>query len=54
MSKFEDIKENLLNSFDKLNEVLEIELRDNFSIIDHKGQSFIIVSKWSKQYRVQF
>lgn len=44
MSKFEKIKENLLNSFDKLNEVLEIELRDNFPIIDHKGQSFIIVS----------
>jgi hypothetical protein len=44
MSKFEKIKENLLNCFDKLNDVLEIELRDKFCIIDHKGQSFIIVS----------
>jgi hypothetical protein len=42
MSKFENIKEYLLNSFDKLNDVLEIELRDEFSIIDHKGQAFII------------
>ena len=44
MSKFQLIKEHLSNSFDKLNDILEIELREDFSIIDHKGQSFIIVS----------
>ena len=44
MSTFQLIKEHLSNSFDKLNDILEIELREDFSIIDHKGQSFIIVS----------
>jgi len=44
MSKFEEIKEHLSNSFDKLNDVLEIELRERFSVIDHKGQSFIVLS----------
>ncbi len=44
MSKFELIKEHLSSSFDKLNDILEIELREDFSIIDHKGQSFIVVS----------
>jgi hypothetical protein len=44
MSKFELIKERLSNRFAKLNDILEIELREDFSIIDHKGQSFIIVS----------
>jgi hypothetical protein len=43
MSKFELIKEHLSNSFDKLNDILEVELRENFSIIDYGGQSFIIV-----------
>ena len=43
MSKFELIKELLSNSFDKLNNILEIELREDFSIIDYGGQSFIIV-----------
>ena len=43
MSKFELIRELLLNSFDKLNNILEIELREDFSIIDYGGQSFIIV-----------
>jgi hypothetical protein len=44
MSKFEEIREHLSNSFDKLNDVLEIELRESFSVIDHKGQSFIVLS----------
>ena len=44
MSKFEEIKEHLSNSFDKLNNVLEIEQRERFSVIDHEGQSFIILS----------
>jgi hypothetical protein len=44
MSKFEEIREPLSNSFDKLNDVLEIELRESFSVIDHKGQSFIVLS----------
>lgn len=44
MSKFEEIKEYLSNSFDKLNNVLEIEQRERFSVIDHEGQSFIILS----------
>jgi hypothetical protein len=44
MSRLEKIKQHLLNNFEKLNDILEIELRENFSIIDYKGQSFIIVS----------
>ncbi len=44
MSKFEEIKEHLSNSFNKLNDVLEIERRERFSVIDHKGQSFIVLS----------
>ena len=44
MSKFELIKEHLSNRFNKLNDVLEIELREDFKIIDYKGQSFIVVS----------
>ncbi|MFN5065470.1 MAG: hypothetical protein ACK4V0_15410 [Aphanizomenon sp.] len=42
MSKFEDIKELLATAFDKFSDVLEIEVRSEFSIIDYKGQSFII------------
>ena len=42
MSKFEDIKELLANAFDNFSDVLEIEVRSEFSIIDYKGQSFII------------
>jgi hypothetical protein len=44
MSKFEEMKDHLSNNFDNLNDVLEVELRERFSIIDHKGQSFIILS----------
>ncbi len=42
MSKFETIKQNLLHNFDNLSKILCIELRDDFSIIDYKSQSFII------------
>ena len=42
MSKFEDIKELLSTAFDNFYDVLEIEVRSEFSIIDYKGQSFII------------
>ena len=46
MSRFERFKEHLLNSFDRLNEILEIELRDEFSIIDIEDKrSFIVVDK---------
>ena len=44
MSKFEDIKELLSTAFDKFSEVLEIEIRSEFSIIDYQGQSFIIIN----------
>ena len=44
MSKFEEMKDQLSNNFDNLNDVLEVELREKFSIIDHKGQSFIVLS----------
>ena len=45
MSKFEDIKELLATAFDKFSDVLQIEMRSEFSVIDLKdygGQSFII------------
>ena len=44
MSKFEDIKELLSNAFDNFSDVLEIEMRSEFSIIDYQGQSFIIIN----------
>ncbi|MFN5500650.1 MAG: hypothetical protein ACK5AW_00750 [Pseudanabaena sp.] len=44
MSKFEKMKDQLSNSFDNLNDVLEVELREKFSIIDYKGQSFIVLN----------
>jgi hypothetical protein len=44
MSKFEEMRDHLSNNFDNLNDVLEVELRERFSIIDHKGLSFIILS----------
>jgi hypothetical protein len=44
MRKFEDIKELLANAFDNFSDVLEIEMRSEFSIIDYKGQSFIIIN----------
>ncbi|MEA5528468.1 hypothetical protein VB638_02500 [Dolichospermum sp. UHCC 0684] len=42
MSKFEDIKELLSTAFDNFSDVLEIEMRSEFSMIDYQGQSFII------------
>ena len=42
MSKFEDIKELLSTAFDNFSDVLEIEIKSEFSIIDYQGQSFII------------
>ena len=46
MNRFERFKEHLLNSFDRLNEILEIELRDEFPIIDIEDKrSFIVVDK---------
>ncbi|MDM3850048.1 MAG: hypothetical protein PT119_08705 [Aphanizomenon gracile PMC627.10] len=44
MSKFEDIKELLSTAFDNFSDVLEIEMRSEFSIIDYQGQSFIIIN----------
>lgn len=44
MSKFDDIKELLSNAFPNFGDVLEIELREEFSVTDYQGQSFIIVS----------
>jgi hypothetical protein len=44
MSKFEDIKELLSTDFDNFPDVLEIEMRSEFSIIDYQGQSFIIIN----------
>ena len=44
MSKFEDIKELLSTAFDNFSDVLEIEIRSEFSIIDYQGQSFIIIN----------
>jgi hypothetical protein len=44
MSKFDDIKELLSNAFEDFSVVLEIEMRSEFSIIDYKGQSFIIIN----------
>jgi len=44
MSKFEDIKELLATAFDNFSDVLEIEMRSEFSIIDYQGQSFIIIN----------
>ena len=42
MSKFDDIKELLSNAFPKFPNILQIELRAEFSVIDYKGQSFIL------------
>ncbi|MBE9217378.1 hypothetical protein [Dolichospermum flos-aquae] len=47
MSKFEDIKELLSTAFDNFSDVLQIEMRSEFSVIDLKdygGQSFIIIN----------
>jgi hypothetical protein len=44
MSKFDDIKELLANAFPNFADFLQIELREEFSVIDHQGQSFIIIS----------
>ncbi|QEI40215.1 hypothetical protein BMF77_00776 [Dolichospermum sp. UHCC 0315A] len=47
MSKFEDIKELLSTAFDNFSDVLEIEMRSEFSVIEvqeYGRQSFIIVS----------
>jgi hypothetical protein len=44
MSKFDDIKELLSNAFPNFADILQIELREEFSVIDYKGQSFIIIS----------
>ncbi|MBD2691412.1 hypothetical protein [Anabaena catenula] len=44
MSKFEDIKEHLSNSFATFSDFLEIELKAEFSVIDYQGQSFIIIN----------
>jgi hypothetical protein len=44
MSKFDDIKEHLSNAFPKFSDVLQIELRSEFSVTDDGGQSFIILS----------
>ena len=44
MSKFEDIKELVSTAFDNFSDVLEIEIRSEFSIIDYQGQSFIIIN----------
>lgn len=44
MSKFEDIKELLATAFDNFSDVLQIEMRSEFSIIDYQGQSFIIIN----------
>ena len=44
MSKFEDIKELLSTAFDNFYDVLEIEMRSEFSMIDYQGQSFIIIN----------
>ncbi len=44
MIKFEEMKDQLSNSFDNLNDALEVELRESFSIIDHQGQSFIVLN----------
>jgi len=44
MSKFDKIKKLLSNAFPKLSDILEIELRSEFSVIDYKGQSFIIIN----------
>jgi hypothetical protein len=47
MSKFEDIKELLATAFDNFSDVLQIEMRSEFSVIDLKdygGQSFIIIN----------
>jgi hypothetical protein len=47
MSKFEDIKELLSTAFNNLSDVLEIEMRSEFSVIDLKDygrQSFIIIN----------
>lgn len=44
MSKFDDIKEFLSNAFPNFADILQIELREEFSVIDYKGQSFIIIS----------
>ena len=38
------ITELLSNAFDNLSDVLEIEIRSEFSIIDYQGQSFIIIN----------
>ncbi|MBK1986643.1 hypothetical protein A0J48_003650 [Sphaerospermopsis aphanizomenoides BCCUSP55] len=44
MSKFDDIKELLSNVFPNFADFLQIELREEFSVTDYKGQSFIIAS----------
>jgi hypothetical protein len=44
MSKFEYIKKLLANAFGNFSDVLEIEIRSEFSIIDYQGQSFIIIN----------
>jgi len=44
MSKFEKMQLHLSVNFDKINDFLEIDSRDNISIIDLKGQSFMVIS----------
>ena len=44
MSKFDDIKELLSNAFPNFADVLQIEFRSEFSVIDYGGQSFIIIN----------
>lgn len=42
MSKFDEMQEHLSNTFAHLYDVLQIELQTEFSVLDYKGQSFII------------
>ncbi|NET69790.1 MAG: hypothetical protein F6K62_01675 [Sphaerospermopsis sp. SIO1G2] len=44
MNKFEKIQELPSNEFHTIPDILQIELREDFSVIDYKGQSFIIIS----------
>ncbi len=44
MSQFNAIQKHLINTIPKISKFLQIELRVEFSVIDYKGQSFIIAT----------
>jgi hypothetical protein len=53
MSAFEAIKKRLFNTFIHLNDVFQIETRNDFSITDFEGQSYLILESDETHFTVQ-